>query len=69
MLKKVRYINNENNAHLAEHIFDPTVYKRGEIISPFSTKYGRVVWEIYYIEDVDFDSTLVYVKFLGYNSQ
>ena len=53
--------------HLAERIRpnDMVELEQGQVISPFTTPNGRVLWEVKYVEQLDLDYTFIYVKQLG----
>jgi hypothetical protein len=66
-LKKIRFIDNSNQAHIKEIVDNGQVINRGENISPFNTPNGLVVWKVEYVEQVDIDLKFVYITHLGYN--
>ena len=64
--KKIRYIDYNTGAHIAESRDEGQVFEKGTMISPFDTKHGRVAWEVAYEENVDIDMRMVYVHNKGF---
>jgi hypothetical protein len=68
-MKTFRYIDNDARRNITDGRELDHVPQQGEIISPFNTPNGRVIWEVVYVEDIDLDYTFVYVRHKGFQKE
>jgi len=65
--KRIRYFNSENNRMITGGKDNGQNIKVGDVISPFNTPNGRVVWEVTYVELLDIETKDVYVIERGFH--
>ena len=69
MEKKIRFFDSENNRAITSTRDNGEDLKVGQIISPFNTPNGRVIWEVTYVELLDIETRDVYVRPRGYRKE